>query len=140
MEEWTLSTESPPRPEDVATLARGLTEHALPTTKVPGFQELAVFARDAGSRIVGGVFGTVNWNWLQVSLMWIDPGLRGQGLGSRLLRALEEEARQRGARNVHVDTFSFQARGFYERHGYTVFATLDGYPPGHQRHYLKKSF
>jgi hypothetical protein len=58
--------------------------------------------------------------------------------GRRLLEAIEDEARKRGCRWAHLDTFSYQARPFYERLGYELFATLDDYPPGHQRFFLKK--
>lgn len=39
---------------------------------------------------------------------------------------------------LYLDTFDFQARPFYERHGYEVFGTLDDYPPGHSRFFLRK--
>jgi hypothetical protein len=50
----------------------------------------------------------------------------------------EREAIRRGCRGAWLDTFSFQARGFYERLGYTVFGTIAGCPPGHSRFFLKK--
>jgi hypothetical protein len=50
----------------------------------------------------------------------------------------EAEAVQRGCRAVALDTFSFQARGFYERLGYSVFGVLNDCPPGHSRFYLTK--
>ncbi|MGC6728099.1 hypothetical protein ACP0GO_26835, partial [Escherichia coli] len=37
-----------------------------------------------------------------------------------------------------LDTYSFQARGFYEKLGYTVFGTIDDFPPGHQRFFGRK--
>jgi hypothetical protein len=38
-----------------------------------------------------------------------------------------------------LDTFEFQARGFYEHQGYTCFADLPDYPPGFSRFFMKKS-
>jgi len=64
--------------------------------------------------------------------------MRGAGLGRRLIKQAEEEAVRRGCRGVWLDTFSWQARGFYEKLGYSVFGTIDDYPPGHQRFFLKK--
>lgn len=66
--------------------------------------------------------------------------LRGSGLGASLMRRAEEEAVRRGCRGAWLDTFSFQARGFYERLGYTVFGTIQDYPPGHRRHFMQKTF
>ncbi len=125
-------------PALVAELGRGLTEHALPVTGVPGFNPVAVVARDDAGTLIGGVSGTINWNWLHVALFWIAEDVRHTGLGSALLRRIEEHAVQSGCANAHLDTFSYQARPFYERHGYTLFASLDDYPTGHQRFFLRK--
>jgi GNAT superfamily N-acetyltransferase len=70
--------------------------------------------------------------------MWIKEELRGCGYGHKLLLAAEQEARQRGARNAYLDTFSFQAPDFYKKHGYQVFGVLKDFPDGHQRIYLTK--
>ena len=99
---------------------------------------VAVFIRESGD-ILGGISGLINWNWLQISLLWVDDTLRGGGYGRQLIENLESLARERGCERAHVDTFSFQAREFYESLGYRVFATLEDYPPGHSRYYLKKT-
>ena len=65
--------------------------------------------------------------------------LRGQGYGSRLLLAAEEEARTQGCRGVFLSTFSFQARPFYERFGYEVFGELADYPAGHALYFMQKT-
>jgi GNAT superfamily N-acetyltransferase len=96
----------------------------------------ALYAPDQS--IVGGVIGETHWGWLYINLMWVKEELRGCGYGWKLLMAAEEEARQRGAMNVYLDTFSFQAPSFYKKHGYQVFGVLHDFPPGHQRYYLTK--
>lgn len=136
--EPTLTVETQPSSADLEALANGLTEHALPTTGRRGFLPIAVFARDAGGGLVGGVSGTVNWNWLHISLFWVSSERRHGGLGSRLLRAIEAAAVERGCVYAHLDTFSYQARPFYERHGYVLFAELADYPPGQSRFFLRK--
>jgi GNAT superfamily N-acetyltransferase/predicted enzyme related to lactoylglutathione lyase len=133
-----ITVEDDPSPVDVQVLRAGLHEHALPVTGVPGFDPIGVFARDRQGAVVGGVVGTVNWNWLHVTLAWVAEPARRSGLGRRLLGTLEDEARRRGCRHVHLDTFSYQARPFYEHLGYEVFATLEDYPPGHRRFFLRK--
>jgi len=138
MDDLELSIETSPDPRDVEALASGLTEHALPVTHRPGFLPLAVFARSSDGELVGGVHGQVNWTWLHVSLLWVAAERRHSGLGSKLLGAIESAAAERGCTAAHLDTFSYQARPFYERHGYTLFAALEDYPPGHQRFFLRK--
>ena len=50
----------------------------------------------------------------------------------------EAEAVVRGCHGAWLDTFDFQARGFYEKLGYTCFAELPEYPIGHSRFFMKK--
>ncbi|TFH23412.1 MAG: GNAT family N-acetyltransferase [Myxococcales bacterium] len=133
-----LRLETDPDPVDIAALADGLTEHALPATGVAGFHPIAVFVRDDHGAIIAGVSALINWTWLHVQLVWVSAELRHAGVGSRLLQRLESEARQRGCEHAHLDTFSFQARPFYQRHGYELFGELADYPPGHRRFFLRK--
>jgi GNAT superfamily N-acetyltransferase len=88
--------------------------------------------------IVGGLIGETHWDWFYINLLWVKEDLRGCGYGHRLLMLAEEAARQRGARNAYLDTFSFQAPDFYQNHGYRVFGELQDFPLGHQRYYLTK--
>ena len=99
---------------------------------------LAALARDGEGGVLGGLWGWTAYRWLFVELFWLPESLRRQGLGSEVLRRAEAEARRRGCRAAWLDTFSFQARRFYERQGYSVFGTLDDYPPGHRRFFLRK--
>ncbi len=101
-------------------------------------QNLCFVLQSPGGEIVGGVIGATYWDWLYINLMWVREDLRGRGHGQRLLKRAEDEARQRGARHAYLDTFSFQAPGFYQKYGYQVFGELPNFPTGHQRYFLKK--
>lgn len=74
---------------------------------------------------------------LYVHVLFVDAKHRGQDLGSRLLKKVEEEAK--GAKLVHLDTFDFQAKDFYLKYGYEIFGILEDCPKGHKRYYLRKS-
>ena len=63
----------------------------------------------------------------------VSAELRGQGWGRRLIEAAEAVGVQRGCQYVWLDTYSFQARPFYEKLGYQVFGQLPDHPPGHTR-------
>lgn len=97
-----------------------------------------IFIRNKENRVVGGVVGQVFGGWLYVSLLWVEESLRNKGNGARLLKMAEDEAMKLGCRNAHVDTYSFEAKPFYEKHGYLLFATLDDYPEGYSKYFLKK--
>ena len=101
-------------------------------------QRICFVLQSPDGEAVGGVTGVVYWDWFSLDLMLIQEQFRGRGYGRRLLVLAEEEARKRGATKVHLDTFSFQAPGFYEKYGYEVFGELADFPAGHQRIYLRK--
>jgi predicted N-acetyltransferase YhbS len=100
-------------------------------------EPFAVVAR-RGEEVLGGLIGRTFAAWLSIDLFWLPEEFRGSGLGAAVLRCAENEARQRGCAGVHLDTFSFQAPGFYQRFGYSVFGALKGMPPGHERLFFQK--
>jgi GNAT superfamily N-acetyltransferase len=97
-----------------------------------------VLLRDGAGAALGGVTAYTDRGWLYLDCFWLPDGLRRGGWGSRVLAAAEAEALRRGCRHARLFTYSFQARGFYERHGYTVFGVLDGFPPGHSQIWMRK--
>lgn len=101
-------------------------------------KNVQIFLRNEEDKFVGGTIGFVFGGWLYISLMWIEESLRNQGYGTKLLKMMENEAIKLGCKNAHVDTYSFEAKPFYEKNGYTVFASLENYPEGHSKHFLKK--
>jgi GNAT superfamily N-acetyltransferase len=102
-------------------------------------RHLAIPLRDAAGRVAGGLVGISYYDWLIVEMLFVPPALRGQGLGARLMAAAEAVAAARGCGGVWLDTGSRQARVFYERLGYGVFATLPDQPLGHPRHFLART-
>jgi GNAT superfamily N-acetyltransferase len=94
--------------------------------------------RSERGEVLGGLLAMIWGGWLRVSTLWVSEAVRRQGHGSRLLETAETYARERGCFGVCLDTFSFQARPFYERHGYAVLATQEDNPKGHARHFLEK--
>jgi GNAT superfamily N-acetyltransferase len=94
--------------------------------------------RDDRGAIVGGLIGELHWGWLRIRILAVAEALRGQGWGQRLIAEAERHARAAGCRHAWVDTFSFQARPFYERLGYRVFGELPDYPAGQTRFFLAR--
>ncbi|MGL5115689.1 MAG: GNAT family N-acetyltransferase [Beijerinckiaceae bacterium] len=91
-----------------------------------------------GEDVVGGITGEAWGGWLFINAFWIEERYRGHDYGTALISKLEEEARAFGAKYAYVDTYTFQARPFYEKQGYRVFGELEDFPPGHARYWLRK--
>ena len=87
---------------------------------------------------IGGVFGDLLWDWLHIDSLWTHEDYRGRGVGSALMRHIEEAARERGIVNIHLATTSFQALPFYLKLGYEVFGELPNKPIGSTWYYLRK--
>ena len=119
-------------------ILRGLDRFNAHALEKDGGRELAVTVHD-GDAIVGGCIGELEFGWLYVKYMWLDERIRGLNHGRSVLTAIEDQARSLGGTNAYVDTFSFQARGFYEKLGYVEFGCLHGYPKGASRHFLTKA-
>lgn len=88
--------------------------------------------------MLGGLTGRTSLGLLFVDLFHLPTELRGQGLGSEVLRLAEEEGRRRGCRSAVLYTISFQAPEFYQRHGWEVFGEIPCDPPGTSRIFLRK--
>lgn len=88
-------------------------------------------------KIVAGGRGIINMGALEVRGLWVDEALRGGGIGTQLLVAIETEGRKRGATRAMLFTYSWQAQSFYQRAGYAEFSRFN-YPDGFQRIDLQK--
>jgi GNAT superfamily N-acetyltransferase len=125
-------------PAEEALIARGLLRFNEDRLGPADDQPVKFVARDAAGNVVGGILGHTRWRWMYIAKLWIDESARGRGLGTKLMAAAEDLARSRGCTDVSLDTFDFQARPFYEKLGYELFGTLEGFPPGSRQYYLRK--
>lgn len=112
----------------------------VPLTQDPPFIHLNFGLRDDAGTLLAGIIATIYcWRCVCIESLWVDAHFRRKGYGSRLLRRVEDEAKDRNCTLIHLDTFEFQSKEFYLAHGYGVFGVLDDCPPGHTRIYLKKT-
>jgi GNAT superfamily N-acetyltransferase len=129
-----------PLPSD--SLARlvveGLDAHSIAATGISSWFPVGFFLKSERGEWLGGLMGHLWGGWLYVRYLWVSSSARGCGNGTRLLKAAEEYAVERGCFAATLETTSFQARPFYEKLGYEVFATLEDYPLGHSKFFLRK--
>jgi GNAT superfamily N-acetyltransferase len=123
----------------ISVILEGLHQHAeargFPHRSLP----LTVYLRDQTDEIVGGLHGDMLYGWLYVSLFWVAEALRGQGAGRYLIESAETAALERGCKHAYLNTYSFQALGFYQALGYEIFGELDDFPEGQKRYFLRKT-
>lgn len=103
------------------------------------FETVGILLRDPTTQeVAGGLYGKISYGWMFIELLSIPDSMRTQGTGTRLMQAAEALARQKGCVGIWLDTFSFQAPGFYRKLGFSELGHIADYPPGHQRHFFEK--
>jgi len=127
-----------PTPQDVGYLEDRLYEHNSTVTGIRDGQLLAFLVRDDSGRIAAGICGNTWGGTCEIRQFWVEESQRHRGLGTKLFRAAEEEARRRGCAQMLLMTFSFQAPSFYERNGFEVVATIADHPRGHRNLLMRK--
>jgi GNAT superfamily N-acetyltransferase len=101
-------------------------------------RELLAAETDERGELLGGVYG---WSWggtCWIEALWVREDARSSGLGTRMLHAAEDIARDRRCSQLALETHSFQAPDFYARHGFEVVGTLPDYPAGHDHVVMRK--
>jgi GNAT superfamily N-acetyltransferase len=153
MRESDTTHSAPPRPETradlvvtdtpesahLALISDALDRFNIERTGVDDRRPLAVLVRDPEThQVIGGLTGRTSLGLLFIDLFFLPPELRGSGLGSEILRHAEREARARGCRAAVLYTISFQAPGFYQKHGWRHLGEVACDPPGTSRVFMTK--
>ena len=99
---------------------------------------VAILLRDETANTVGGLWGRTVYDWLFVDYLVVPESMRGGNLGTQLMESAEAIATERGCVGSWLTTFTFQARGFYEKLGYSVFGTLENSPADNARIFMQK--
>jgi len=92
-----------------------------------------------GGEVVGGAFCVVLFgDTLFVDILWVREDCRGKGYATALIADAERLGIDAGCNHAVLDTFNFQARGLYEKLGYSVYAALNGFPQGQIDYHMSK--
>lgn len=128
-----------PGADAIQQISNALDQFNTAATGIADRAPVAVLAIDpVTNEVKGGVIGRTSLGMLFIDLFFLPDELRGSGLGSQMLRAIEDEGRRRGCRSAVLYTISFQAPAFYVRHGWTVFGEVPCDPAGTARVFLSK--
>jgi GNAT superfamily N-acetyltransferase len=119
-------------------LWQGLTRYNREVAGPFRYSRRILTVRSDAGRVLGGVILRSYWKETFVELLWLSKRARQRGYGRLLVAEAERRARRRGSLLMHLDTYSFQAPGFYEKLGFRRFGSLRGSPRGASRHYYVK--
>lgn len=138
MEKFRLRVTDQPSEAERNTVLAALRQFTRETVPLLDNQDFAALVEDSDGQVVGGLIGSSRWGGFHVEMIALPALQRGQGTGSRLLALAEAEARRRECHHMLLDTQAFQARAFYERHGFEVFGQIDGPEPYYPRYFMRK--
>lgn len=128
--------------EECEIVDNGIVEYnasKVPFTQEPSFVPINRIIKDPNGEMQAGINSVLYcWNCLYIDVLWVREDCRKEGYGSLLLLEVEKIAKEKGCNLIHLDTFDFQAKEFYLKHGYEVFGVLEDCPVDHKRYYLKK--
>ncbi|AMQ83682.1 MULTISPECIES: GNAT family N-acetyltransferase [Pseudomonas] len=127
-----------PTEEQRAAILAPLRAHNIAKAGPSLYEPVALLVRDDNDAILGGLYGHTFYRWLFIELLAVPEQGRGQGIGSKLMNMVEEFAREKDCVGIWLDTFDFQAPGFYKKLGYTECGEIVDYPLGHKRHFFQK--
>jgi putative acetyltransferase len=139
----TIQAETPLQ-DEVRELVRQLNDHLLPLSplefqfkmtveQMAGPETTLFVARDEDGRAVGmGALRVYSAEMGEVKRMFTDPSVRGKRIGSALLAAIENLARQKGLRILMLETGGLEgmeeAHRLYQRSGFTKRGPFLDYP------------
>ena len=127
-----------PTEQEIAFVNNALAKFNEEKVGADNHELLNIVEYDENNSIIAGILGGTYWGWLHIDILWVAEKYRMQGIGSKLLKAAEEEAKKRGCHSVHIDTMSWQAPEFYKKHGYKIISELENIPAGNKKFHLIK--
>lgn len=138
MAELKLVFDSAENGPDAERVRNGVIYYNFAATGVSAYYPANYYLKTDRGELMGGLLGMIWGGCLHISFLWVDEAVRGQNQATRLMDAAEAYARERRCHTALLDTHSFQARPFYEKRGYEVIGSIDDYPTGHKKFFLKK--
>lgn len=125
-------------PKLEALLAQRIYEYNAAATGRDDGESFSAARMNANGDVEAGVYG---WTWCgccYVTYLWVAESIRGTGVGTELLDAVERHAREQRCSLVLLASHSFQAPAFYARKGYEQVARIEDHPVGHSSIFFAK--
>lgn len=128
-----------PAQSDIDSVRERLKQHNIRYLETTDERQYVIEAKNDSGELAGGIVFKTWGLWLTIDFLWVDESERGRDLGTRLLKKAEDIGKEGGCRYSYLTTFSFQARPFYEKHGYEVVYTQKNFPIENAKYHMEKS-
>ncbi len=125
--------------ENNRSKSKWLRENLTENINLSSFKQSNFLAFDKDN-LIGGAIGYELYNWYYLDLMYVDESYRNKGVGTRLLKQIDEYVIANNLSGIRTETWDFQAKGFYEKNGFVIFGEISNCPPGTIEYHLKKEF
>lgn len=125
-------------PEEIDLIRRGVLEEAT----VAGMGDTIPFAftiKDHNSHLLAGATGCTMYGFLFLEWLWVKQHHRHKKWGSELLKAAEDLGKKRNCTTACLFTMSWEALGFYQKHGYEIEFTREGFEKNAKMYMLRKA-
>ena len=128
--------------EEEALIEKKINEYAdsmAPSEPHTEEEQLVFKVEDEEGAVIGGCVVNIHaWGRAVLAQLWVDESYRHHGLGSMLIRAAENAAREKNCYYLCLGTADYMARPLYEKHGFRVFTINKDIPMGHVSWSLSK--
>ena len=127
-----------PDPNDKQIMVDGMLAYHASKGHVRKTDQYSIVVKDEDNKTIGCVIVSFLWSGMEIESLWVEESHRNQGLGTRLMSAVEAEGKKRGSTVAYTNTFTWQAPEFYKKIGYTLFGQLENFPQGNTLYYFSK--
>ena len=102
------------------------------------YEEFCFVAEDEG-KMLGVITGRAYYNEVHIGDLIVSSDCRKSGIGSKLVRAVEDAYKGKGYDKITLTTFGFQAPEFYKKLGYELEFVREDKNPKLSKYFLAKS-
>jgi ribosomal protein S18 acetylase RimI-like enzyme len=134
----TITVRTGDAPQIEAFLVERIYEYNAAATGHDDGESFTAVPESSSGEIEAGISGYTWCGCCYIAYLWVAEAARGRGIGSELMRAVEQHARAKGCRVMFVATHSFQAPQFYSRMGFEQVASIADHPVGYASLFFAK--
>jgi ribosomal protein S18 acetylase RimI-like enzyme len=109
-------------------------------------QPYTIFITSHKDKIIAGAIGHIIeyahiGKSCKVSTVWVDTNQRKKGLGKKIMDEVTNYAMNKKCKNIHLETYEWQAKPFYEKCGFRTVAVAPNVQKMHgmEQYYMRKT-